>query len=244
MTFGFVGRNSVASARRAEQERMPRTPAWRMPVAVSRQPRTDAPRTNRDPAEVRRKLSLLRAPHIAALTEFVERLRASKPNAAVPYFDPTEAGVEARILLLLEAPGRRAALEAGSGFVSADNDDQTAANVWQLHREVGIERSRDVIAWNVVPWYIGSGTKIRAAKDSDLDEAREATRDLLSLLPNLRVVVLLGRHAARAWAALGFELDVIEAPHPSPLSLNTSPERRQEIRRAFAEAKVRADKEG
>ena len=83
-----------------------------------------------------------------------------------------------------------------------------------------------------------------SSEASDLNEARAATRELLSLLPNLRVVVLLGRHAANAWGALGLELDALEAPHPSPLSLNTSPERRQEIRRAFVEAKVRADAAG
>lgn len=93
------------------------------------------------------------------LTDFVERLRTSKPESAVPYFDPTEAGVEALILLLLEAPGRRSALEAGSGFVSSD--DQTAQNMWHLLRDAGIDRARDVVTWNVVPWYIGDGTKIR-----------------------------------------------------------------------------------
>lgn len=85
-------------------------------------------------------------------------------------------------------------------------------------------------------WYIGDGTKIRATRASDLDDAREATRELLSLLPNVRVVVLLGRPAAKAWRALGFDLEVIEAAHPSPLNLNTRPERREEIRLALAEA--------
>jgi uracil-DNA glycosylase len=207
---------------------------------VPGQPRTDQPRTNRDSAEVARKLSLLREEHVAPLTRFVGRLRESKPEAAVPYFDPTEAGIEARVLLLLEAPGRRSALEAGSGFVSPDNDDQTAQNLWQLLREAGIDRARDVVTWNVVPWYIGDGTKIRATRVSDLDEAQQATRELLSLLPNIRVVVLLGRPAATAWGALGFDLDVIEASHPSPLNLNTRPERREEIRLALSEARVRA----
>lgn len=185
-------------------------------------------------------MSLLRDPHVAPLTEFVERLRASTPDAEVPYFDPTEAGTEARILLLLEAPGRRAALEAGSGFVSPDNNDQSAKNMWHLLREAGIDRGRDVVTWNVVPWYIGDGRKVRATRSSDLDDAREATRELLSLLPNVRVVVLLGRPAATAWQALGFNLEAIEAPHPSPLNLNTRPERREKIRLALAEAAYRA----
>jgi len=92
----------------------------------------------------------------------------------------------------------------------------------------------------VVPWYIGDGTKIRPTRASDLEEAREATRELLSLLPDIRVVVLFGRPAAAAWRSLGFNLEAIEASHPSPLNLNTRPERREEIRLALAEALARA----
>lgn len=211
-----------------------------MRVALAGRPRTDAPRTNREPAEIERKISLLHTPHVAPLTEFVERLRASKPEAAVPYFDPTEAGIAARVLLLLEAPGRRSALEGGSGFVSPDNDDQTAQNMWHLLRDAGIDRGRDVVTWNVVPWYIGGGSKIRATRPSDLEEAREATRELLSLLPSVCVVVLLGIPAATAWRALDFNLEAIEAWHPSPLNLNTRPERRDEIMLALVEARSQA----
>jgi hypothetical protein len=78
--------------------------------AASGQARTDAPKTNREPAEVERKLSLLSQPHVAPLTEFIRRLREAMPDAAIPFIDPTEAGVKARILLLLEAPGRRSGL--------------------------------------------------------------------------------------------------------------------------------------
>ena len=177
-------------------------------------PRTDAPRTNREPAEVERKLSLLHQPHIAPLTTFVDRLRDLKPEAAIPYFDPTEAGAAAPILLLLEAPERRSALERGSGFVSSDNNDQTAENMWLLLREAGVDRARDVATWNVVPWYIGDETKIRPTRSSDLDEAREAKTQLLGMLPNLRVAVLLGRPAAKAWGRLGLDIDAIGGPAP------------------------------
>lgn len=206
---------------------------------MPREPRNDAPRTNRDTAETERKFSLLRAPHVLPLTEFVERQRLLQAGAAIPYFDPTEAGVDARILLLLEAPGRRSALEAGSGFVSPDNNDQTAENMWRLLRDAEIDRGELIATWNVVPWYIGDGTKIRPTRESDLDEARRATRELISMLPNLSVVVLLGKPAAKAWNALGLDHYAIEAPHPSPLNLNTRPERRAEIREALKAARLR-----
>jgi hypothetical protein len=63
---------------------------------------------------------LLDAPHMAPLTAHVARIRAERGADRVPDFDPTEAGVNAPILLLLEAPGGNATRErGGSGFVSA-----------------------------------------------------------------------------------------------------------------------------
>src|ERR1039457_843421 len=62
------------------------------------------------------RLSLIREPHIAPLTEFVEALRAEAgPEFQIPYFDPWDGGIEAKVLLLLEAPGPKA---IKSGFVS------------------------------------------------------------------------------------------------------------------------------
>lgn len=203
-------------------------------------PRTDEPRTNRDPAEIERKLALLQAPHVAPLTAFVERLRASHPDAAIPYFDPTEAGTKARILCLFEAPGPRATPPAGSGFVSADNDDQTAQNMWMFLRGAEIDRGEEYVAWNVVPWYVGTGKRIRAVQTADLFEAKQANEKLLELLPAVRVVVLFGKAAARAWARISAPLAAIEAPHPSPRNVNSRPWVRHEIHAALIEARDRA----
>jgi hypothetical protein len=206
--------------------------------------RTDEPRSNRDPAELERKLALLHEPHMAPLTAFVERLRVSRPKASIPYFDPTEAGVHARVLCLFEAPGPKATPPAGSGFISADNDDQTAQNMWQFLQEAGIDRAAEYLAWNVVPWYVGDGTRIRAVRGTDLAEAKQATEELLTLLPRLQVAVLFGKAAARAWGQIGAPLDVIEAPHPSPRNVNSRPWVREEILAALAKAKRRAKTRG
>lgn len=201
-------------------------------------PRTDAPRSNKDPDELARKHRLLSAPRIAPLAAHVQRIRAERGADRVPDFDPTEAGVEAPILLVLEAPGAKATRErGGSGFVSADNNDGTAENMWRFLREAGLDRRREVVTWNVVPWYIGSDRKIRPADSDDLLEARRYIRELRELLPALKVVVLIGKNAARGWARLGFDLPTIEAPHPSPQNLNTRPHHRQKILDALIEAK-------
>ncbi len=203
-------------------------------------PRSDEPRANRDPAEIERKLAFLQEPHIAPLTTFVKRLCMSHPGAAIPYFDPTEAGVNATMLCLFEAPGPKAAPPAGSGFVSADNNDQTAQNMWLLLQEAEIDRASEYVAWNVVPWYVGDSGRIRAVRGADLADAKLATEELLGLLPEVRVAVLCGKAAARAWERIGAPLDAVKAPHPSPRNMNSRPWVRDEIRDALIEAKNRA----
>lgn len=156
----------------------------------------------------------------------------------MPEFDPVEAGIDASMLLLLEAPGARATIErGGSGFVSSDNDDATAANMWMALREAGVQRATDVVTWNVVPWYIGDDTTIRAAGRSDLLEARESLVELLTILRSVRVVVLIGKAAARGWERLDLATRTVVAPHPSPRNLNSRPWARAELVRALREAR-------
>lgn len=187
-------------------------------------------------------MAMLQAPHVVALTDFVARLRAARPAALVPDFDPTEAGVRARILLLLEAPGPKATRDrGGSGFVSPDNDDATAQSLWELFGEAGINRGIDIVTWNVVPWYIGSATRIRAASPTDLLEGQARLKELLGLLPDVRTVVLLGKKAQAAWRRLGVIRPVIECPHPSPQNLRTRPTARPAILEALKQALAAAN---
>jgi hypothetical protein len=199
---------------------------------------TVAPRAHRDRREIQRKRQLLDLPHVAPLTEFVGRLRAAH-GGAVPWFDPTEAGIEASILMLFESPGRRADTMQGSGFISPDNDDPSAENMWRLLREAGIDRRRDVVAWNIVPWYLGDDRKIGEVRASDLEQARPALHELVRLLPQLRVVVLFGRKAQAGWrrARPPIDVAVLEAPHPSGRWLNGHPEDRAVIVARLCQAK-------
>lgn len=209
-------------------------------------------RALRDPDQVRARLGRLREPHVAPLTEFVERLRAARGGGeALPWFDPADAGVHARVLLLYEAPGARAVgpgsprpQAGGSGIISAENDDATAAATWALREEVGL-RPELVVAWNVVPWYVGDGTRIRPVGPGDLEEAGPALRGLLALLPTLRVVVLAGRAAQRGWARHTLrdpsDLPVVPCPHPSPRVLNSTPGARARITHAFLLAALIAE---
>jgi uracil-DNA glycosylase len=176
----------------------------------------------------------LHDPHIAPLTAFVEDLRVQKgPDYTIPHFDPWDGGIDAEVLFLLEAPGRRA---KGSGFISRNNPDETAKNFFEFNDKL-IPRKR-TITWNIVPWYIGDGSRIRAANLHDTDEGLKSLNLLLDLLPRLRTIVLLGRKAQRSSKLiekLRPRVRLFASPHPSPLVVNRSPDNKKEICRVLQE---------
>ena len=186
----------------------------------------DAPKSLGTPAVRQARLAALDKPHVQPLTEFVHSLRKEMgADCSIPFFDPLDGGTLAECLFLLEAPGPKAVT---SGFVSRNNPDETARNFYELSNEAGLARERTIM-WNVVPWYIGSGTKIRPATSRDLRVAGPALERLLMLLPRLHTVVLVGAKSARAKQAVqrmapGVRVHVI--PHPSPMFVNRSPRNR------------------
>ncbi|MCC8651099.1 uracil-DNA glycosylase, partial [Xanthomonas hortorum] len=146
----------------------------------------DAPKSLASPAVRQARFGMLQQLHVLALTRYVESLRLEMGSEyGIPYFDPLDGGTDAECLFLLEAPGPKA---IATGFVSRNNPDETAKNFFQLNRDAGLERKRTVV-WNIVPWYIGSGTKIRPATTRDLGQAAPALADLLTLLPAVHTIV-------------------------------------------------------
>ncbi|KAA9129678.1 uracil-DNA glycosylase [Marinihelvus fidelis] len=186
----------------------------------------DYPKLLGQPAALEARLRDVEQPHIAPLTKFVRELRKEAgPDASIPFFDPWDGGTEAEVLFLLEAPGPKA---RNSGFVSRNNPDETAKNLFELLNEAGIPRKSSVV-WNIVPWYIGSGTKIRPAKLTDISAGMTSLDELIGLLPKLRCVALVGRKSQQAEYHLQerYPLLIIEqTPHPSPMFINRRPENR------------------
>lgn len=184
----------------------------------------DRPKLLGDPHFVCARLEELGAPHIAPLTNFVRNLRDRKGSGAViPFIDPWDGGVEANVLFLLEAPSPNA-----RHFVSMNNPDETAKNFHEVSREAGIDRRR-IVTWNVVPWYIGDGQRIRPANRMDIAAGVESLVELLRLLPRLQSVMLVGRKAQVAEQDIrraAPHLVLNHSPHPSRMFVNRRPENR------------------
>jgi len=89
-----------------------------------------------------------------------------------------------------------------------------------------------------VPWYVGGEGRIRSVNPEEIKAGIQALKSLQPLLPNLRVVVLVGRKAQRAQSAIEiiFQTKVLTCPHPSQRVLNVWPEKREEIKSVFIQA--------
>ena len=135
-------------------------------------------------------------PHVAPLTRLVEEINEGRVHRA-PWFDPDGGGTAARVLFLHENPGRRATSERGSGFISADNNDDTAANFFRMRDQAGLSRDQ-LVAWNVVPWYQPDGGRTANATRQDVAGALPWLARLIRLLPELRLVVPMGSVPAKA----------------------------------------------
>jgi uracil-DNA glycosylase len=158
--------------------------------------------------------------HITPMTAYVERYQRPHPNE-MPYFDPDSGGVDAQVLLLMESPGPQV---SKTGFVSLDNPDGTAENLSMLLRLAGLPRQK-VLIWNSYPWQL-SAKRVVMPGEQHLIDAAPATVELLSLLPALKVVVLVGSRAARGWQHVknSPDLTVLNCPHPSPVNFGPKPE--------------------
>lgn len=90
----------------------------------------------------------------------------------------------------------------GSGIVSEDNDDPASATFFALRQEVGLSREA-LVTWNAVPWPLLSNTgKFRSTVAADLAEAEPWLSRVMTLLPELRLVITFGTSARDGWLRL------------------------------------------
>lgn len=174
-------------------------------------------------------------PHIEPINRLVDGLGTHDHAGCPPYVAPMYRGVDAPAMAILRDPGPKAGGVAGSGFLSIENDDQTAERQFAFFAGAGIDAA-DVLPWNAYPWYIN-----RKPTRTQLTAGIEPLRHLIDLLPSLRVVLLFGADAHAAWRlflarhgdlARRRSLQALRTYHPSRQALqHPSPaerERREE----------------
>lgn len=179
------------------------------------------------------RLAAVTAPHVAALNRWVSGQRQA--GAELPWFDPADGGVRAGLLVLLQSPARSS---PSPRFVSRDNPGPAQQNLGRFLAEAGISR-QDSVLWNTVPW-VSHGLQKRPSA-ADIRRGCALLEDVLAYLPALRVVVLAGAVAAQARGTVNHlypGVPVLTMPHPSPLSLCTSPAVTKNIRRVLCEARA------
>ena len=166
---------------------------------------------------------LLNQAHMKPLMPYTEKVRATG-RGTVPNFDPLDGGIHARSLFLFEKPGPMTddtrSGRTGSGFISRDNDDPTAKAISTFMNQAAIPRELTIL-WNIVPWW--NGTRRIAAAEHRAGIA--ALLDLVTLLPKLRVIILVGSRAHRAEQAIAhLGVPIFKSAHPSPIVRASRPQ--------------------
>lgn len=192
-----------------------------------------------DPEVIKERCEALSEARVLPLEAWRQTLLID--GKVVPHFDPTDGGIDARLLLLLETPGPGA---KRTRFVSRDNPSGTARNLRRYLDEAGIDRS-DFILWNTVPWIMHpTGARNRILRKAEIDAGLATLPGLLALLPKLKVCLLAGRVATKAGQLVSghdASIKVIPMPHPSPANVCTSPQVGERLRAAFSEAAAQLD---
>lgn len=174
------------------------------------------------PGSIAMRRSQLDEPHVRDLESWARDL-ADSTGESIPSFDPRSGGRQARVLVLREEP--RCLAGEGSGFVSIDNNELAAQHTSLAHASGGLDYG-ETVHWNIVPWWVHNPHAPTGEPRTLMAQTRIARPhlfDLLDVLTDVRVVLLLGKQAQRAWQVIGAEgYEVLSAPHPSPLAWHQS----------------------
>lgn len=186
------------------------------------------------------KRERLYEPHVAPLNTLVEAWRREKATTRIPWFDPDDGGVNARVMILMEAPAPRTVSATGTGICSEDNADSTNRRLSALREAAGVARAQ-CVKWNMVPWAVNEDARpVRTPSRPETDSAIPHLLELLRLLREVEVVVALGNVASsgflRATTAPGVPntYRVVSAPHPSQRNAHGRADALDRIARAFS----------
>ncbi len=185
--------------------------------------------------------------NVEAVNLLCDELRQGSGERPVPYVDPMHDTDECRIVSLSSNPGPG----TESGFISCENDDDSAARLAAVYEEVGLE-PRFVMPWNVYPWYVFDKQDGKLTK-AQITEGLQPFRRFLKTVERASAVVahgveahklagMLDRTADRQLFARGFK--VYRVRSTGGRAFIGSPEQQQawllEMRDAYWDAMGRA----
>jgi uracil-DNA glycosylase len=113
-----------------------------------------------------------------------------------------------------------------------------------LSRQARLDR-RCCIGWNAVPWYVSATGRNANATRADGQAALPYLHEFVTLLSELRVVVVMGGFAEHWWLRYLRQddspvLPLITAPHPAPGTRRGRPDFEREISVAMTKARQAA----
>ncbi|MCW2482893.1 uracil-DNA glycosylase, partial [Candidatus Symbiopectobacterium sp. NZEC135] len=138
------------------------------------------PKSLKDPSNIQIRNALLSSSHMQPLNRYVKKLRETLgPTVFIPDFDPLDGGIDAEFIFLLEKPGPKTdKRNIGSGFISRDNNDETAKNIFNFMNAIGLDRNRTIL-WNTIPYWDGG----RRFKADDVKYGIQLLDGIFALLP-------------------------------------------------------------
>ncbi|MBY6436890.1 uracil-DNA glycosylase [Rhodococcus kroppenstedtii] len=171
---------------------------------------------------------------VAELNAVVDRWTRER-QTSIPWFDPDDGGVTARVLVLLESPGPKTVRAGGTMMCSFDNPDTTNPVLKSALEHAGVDRS-SCVKWNVVPWAVLDTDGHPAAPTaSTLADSAPYLQEILARLPDLEVVLVLGAKALDGYmrtttaSAPARLVPVVAAPHPSARNSHATAVARQRL---------------
>lgn len=156
----------------------------------------------------------------------------------VPEMDPFGGRTRARLLVLMQSPAAVTVAQGAAAVCGEDSPSRAVQLFVGCRKEAGLDRT-DYLRWNVIPWAIPAAGAVRKR---DLDEARPALHDLLTVLADIEAVVTLGSAALEGYMRYAtlhpdpVVRPVLAAPHPSPANGAHRTEQRVRIVNALTRA--------
>lgn len=136
------------------------------------------------------------APHVEPINRLVDDLIEEKPGSWMPYVPPHNGGIETKVLLLFQDPGKMTSTDhGGSGFLSYENDDPSAQTLAECMDDAKVD-GRDLSTWNAYPWFLPDQGNLTVGM---LNEGVDPLRRVVELMPELHTVVTCGKKAHDAW---------------------------------------------